>query len=96
MKEFELFTPRKNRRHELTLELHETQGKSKDESNGQNYMTIAAKMQRDFLIFFKGSFPHLCFLKNLVVYFILVALGLRGCVWAFSSCSQQGLLFGVV
>ena len=26
-------------------------------------------------------------------YYLLAALGLRCCAWAFSSCSEQGLLF---
>ena len=29
-------------------------------------------------------------------YLFLAALGLRCCVWAFSSCGKQGLLFVVV
>ena len=33
------------------------------------------------------------FLKNLFIYLFSAALGLRCCVWAFSSCSKQGLLF---
>ena len=30
---------------------------------------------------------------NLFIYLFLAALGLRCCVWAFSSCGEQGLLF---
>ena len=30
---------------------------------------------------------------NLFIYLFLAALGLRCCVWAFSSCSEWGLLF---
>ena len=30
------------------------------------------------------------------MYLFLAALGLRCCVWAFSSCGKQGLLFIVV
>ena len=34
------------------------------------------------------------FLINKFIYlFILAALGLRCCAWAFSSCGEQGLLF---
>ena len=35
-----------------------------------------------------------CLLKKLLlfIYLFLAALGLRCCVWAFSSCSEQGLL----
>ena len=35
------------------------------------------------------------FLKkiNLFIYLFLAALGLRCCVWAFSSCGEWGLLF---
>ena len=39
------------------------------------------------------------FFFNKCIYFIylfLAALGLRGCAWAFSSCSEWGLLFVVV
>ena len=32
---------------------------------------------------------------NFFIYLFLVALGLRHCVWAFSSCSEQGLLLTV-
>ena len=34
--------------------------------------------------------------KNLFIYLFLVALGLCCCAQAFSSCSEQGLLFVVV
>ena len=30
---------------------------------------------------------------NLFIYLFLAALGLRCCAWAFSSCSEWGLLF---
>ena len=30
---------------------------------------------------------------NLFIYLFLAALGLRCCAWAFSSCSERGLLF---
>ena len=36
------------------------------------------------------------FLINLFIYLFLVALGLRCCARAFSSCGEQGLLFVVV
>ena len=40
------------------------------------------------------------FLNYKFIYFILLsifaALGLRCCVWAFSSCGERGLLFVVV
>ena len=32
----------------------------------------------------------------LFIYLFLAALGLRCCVWAFSSCGERGLLFVVV
>ena len=35
-----------------------------------------------------------CFFK--IFYLFLAALGLCRCAWAFSSCSEQGLLFVVV
>ena len=33
---------------------------------------------------------------NKFIYLFLAALGLRCCTWAFSSCSERGLLFVVV
>ena len=36
------------------------------------------------------------FLINLFYLFILAVLGLCCCVWTFSSCSEQGLLFVAV
>ena len=37
------------------------------------------------------------FLKNyLFIYLFFAALGLCYCAWAFSSCSERGLLFVVV
>ena len=36
------------------------------------------------------------FLKMYFIYLFLAALGLRCCTGAFSSCSEQGLLFFVV
>ena len=38
----------------------------------------------------------LSFIKIFIYLFILAALGLRCCTQAFSSCSEQGLLFVVV
>ena len=35
----------------------------------------------------------LCFFKNFFKNLFLAALGLRCCVWAFSSCGERGLLF---
>ena len=35
-------------------------------------------------------------LLNLFIYLFSAALGLRCCMWAFSSCSERGLLFVVV
>ena len=40
-------------------------------------------------LFFKNKFIYL-------IYLFLVALGLRCCEWAFSSCGEWGLLFVVV
>ena len=36
------------------------------------------------------------FLKFILFYLFLAALGLRCCVWAFSGCGEQGLLFVAV
>ena len=36
------------------------------------------------------------FFTNLFIYLFMAALGLRCCARAFSSCSEQGLLFVVV
>ena len=33
---------------------------------------------------------------DLLIYLFLAALGLHCCVWAFSSCDEQGLLFVAV
>ena len=35
----------------------------------------------------------LFFKLNLFIYLFLAALGLHCCAWAFSSCSERGLLF---
>ena len=35
----------------------------------------------------------LIYLFYFILFLFLAALGLRCCVWAFSSCSEQGLLF---
>ena len=46
-----------------------------------------------------ANFGFCIFLKNKFIYFVylfLAALGLRCCVWAFSSCGGRGLLFVVV
>ena len=45
------------------------------------------------------SLPHLIYLfifKYLFINLFLAALGLRCCAWAFSSCSERGLLFVAV
>ena len=36
------------------------------------------------------------FLKIIFIYLFLAVLGLRGCVQAFSSCGERGLLFVAV
>ena len=36
---------------------------------------------------------HFFFINLFIFYLFLAALGLRGCAWAFSSCSERGLLF---
>ena len=36
------------------------------------------------------------FIFSKFIYLFLAALGLRCCVWAFSSCGERGLLFVVV
>ena len=40
-------------------------------------------------LLFVGRFFFLIYL----LYLLLVALGLGCCMWAFSSCGEQGLLF---
>ena len=42
----------------------------------------------------EAFFPFV--LINLFIYLFLAALGLRCCVWAFSSCGERGLLFVAV
>ena len=44
--------------------------------------------QHNFLVFF--------FVFFFLIYLFLAVLGLRCCVWAFSSCGERGLLFIVV
>ena len=39
---------------------------------------------------------ELLFFFKLFIYLILAALGFCCCAWAFSSCSQRGLLFVAV
>ena len=39
---------------------------------------------------------NITFLGFLLIYLFLAALGLRCCVWAFSSCGKRVLLFVVV
>ena len=36
---------------------------------------------------------HFLFLNKFIYLFILAALGLRSCTWAFSSGGERGLLF---
>ena len=45
---------------------------------------------------YKTGFINIAFFKNKLIDWFLAALGLRCCAWAFSSCSEQGLLFVVV
>ena len=40
--------------------------------------------------------PTAFFKKFIYLIYFLAALGLRCCAWAFSSCSERGLLFVVV
>ena len=55
-----------------------------------------------FIVYLKFKFhwaSYIYFLfifKNLFIYPFLAALGLRCCVWAFSSCSEWGLFFTAV
>ena len=37
-----------------------------------------------------------CFFFNICIYLFTAVLGLRCCVWAFSSCGEPGLLFVAV
>ena len=48
---------------------------------------------RDSTFFY--TFSLFFFLINLFIY-VLAALGLPCCAWAFSSCGEQGLLFVAV
>ena len=47
-----------------------------------------------FSLFFK--LIHLFIISSLLFIYFLPALGRRCCVWTFSSCSEQGLLFVAV
>ena len=46
-----------------------------------------------FSVLFKKNFFYVVYIIYL---FILAALGLHCCMWAFSSCGELGLLFDVV
>ena len=63
------------------LELHLTQNKR--EINPKCCLTYL-NLRRIKIVFF--FFPNF-------IYLFLTVLGLLCCVWAFSSCSKQGLLF---
>ena len=47
---------------------------------------------------FHDNVEYFFFLNKFIyfIYLFLVALGLRCCVWVFSSCGEQGLLFVMV
>ena len=49
-----------------------------------------------FLLHDSSTKSLLVFFFNEFIYLFLAALGLRCCAWAFSSCSERGLLFVVV
>ena len=42
------------------------------------------------------NFLSFFFLKEHLFIYLLAALGFRCCAWAFSSCSERGLLFAAV
>ena len=46
--------------------------------------------------YFQELFFFSFFKTYLFIYLFLAALGLHCCMWAFSSCSERGLLFVVV
>ena len=46
--------------------------------------------------FHYGLSLDIFFLINELIYLFLAALGLRCCMWAFSSCGKRGLLFVAV
>ena len=48
---------------------------------------------RNLILFYFILFILFC---SLLFFFFLAVLGLRCCVWAFSSCGEWGLLFIVV
>ena len=54
-------------------------------------MVCESYLKADF--FFINTFIYL-FIYLFILF--LAALGLRCCVWAFSSCNEQGLLFVAV
>ena len=43
-----------------------------------------------------GVYIYIYFFLNKFIYLFLAASGLRCCAWAFSSCSERGLLFVAV
>ena len=52
-------------------------------------LSLGKCLFRSFAHFFFFSFLK----KNKFIYIFLAALGLRCCMWAFSSCGKWGLLF---
>ena len=48
------------------------------------------------MVWTPGKEIHVTFLKDYLIYLFLAASDLRCCAWAFSSCSERGLLFVVV
>ena len=50
----------------------------------------------NFKVQLAGCFPNYWFFNRFMyvcMYAFMAVLGLRCCVWAFSSCSERGLLF---
>ena len=68
---------------------------------GRNMSTLESPWERSWvgaLILWVGFMPFSSSqpTSEFIYYLFRAALGLRCCTWAFSSCSEQGLLFVVV
>ena len=53
-------------------------------------------MKRHYFFLMFSFFLIFSFIYLFIYLFCLAALGLHYCTWAFSSCSEQGLLFVAV
>ena len=73
----------------------------------ERFSAAVAEVQLLLFVEFRATYPprfsvctliYIYFLNKFIylIYLFLAALGLRCCLWAFSSCGERGLLFVVV